>query len=129
MIKANLNKKSKFLIMEIVKFKEEIITLKKFFEIYCKEKHEGQENITKVLIYKNEEIHIDLYLCSECLEKINYSFERLQSCPHEIKPRCRTCANPCYEKKNWKETAQVMRYSGLKLGLKAINKKMKNLFS
>ena len=64
----------------------------------------------------------------ECLKKIEYSFDRLLACPHEIKPRCRTCPNPCYEKKNWKETAQVMRYSGIKLGLRSVNKKIKSLF-
>lgn len=115
--------------MEIIKFKQEIQTLKKFFEVYCSEKHIEQKNIIKTLKYKDEEIDINLNLCDECLRKIEYSFDRLLACPHEIKPRCRACPNPCYEKKNWKETAQVMRYSGLKLGLRTINKKVKNLFS
>ena len=115
--------------MESIKFKSETQTLKKFFEIYCSGKHTDQEQIIKTLNYKNETTHIHLNLCPECYKKIQYSFDRLLACPHEIKPRCRTCANPCYEKKNWKETAQVMRYSGLKLGLRAINKKVKNLFS
>lgn len=115
--------------MEIIKFKQEVETLKKFFEVYCSEKHIEQKSIIKTLKYKDEEIDINLNLCDECLRKIEYSFDRLLACPHEIKPRCRACPNPCYEKKNWKETAQVMRYSGLKLGLRAINKKVKNLFS
>ena len=63
----------------------------------------------------------------KCLKKIEYSFGRLLDCPHEIKPRCRTCPNPCYEKQQWKETAQVMRYSGVKLGLRSVNKKIRNL--
>ncbi|PLY07191.1 MAG: hypothetical protein C0625_06130 [Arcobacter sp.] len=114
--------------METAKFKNEIQTLKKFFEIYCKEKHSDQEKTVKILNYKNEIIEINLNLCPECLKKIEYSFEKLLACPHEIKPRCRACPNPCYEKKQWKETAKVMRYSGMKLGLSNINKKIKNLF-
>ncbi|MGB6329718.1 MAG: nitrous oxide-stimulated promoter family protein [Halarcobacter sp.] len=114
--------------MQIIKFKEETQTLKKFFELYCEDKHSPKEKITKILTYKNENIPIDLNLCPECLEKIKYSFDRLLDCPHEIKPRCRTCPNPCYEKKQWKEVAKVMRYSGTKLGLSLVKKKIKNLF-
>ncbi|WP_072679351.1 nitrous oxide-stimulated promoter family protein [Arcobacter sp. LA11] len=114
--------------MEIVKFKEEINTLKKFFEVYCKEKDVDQKIITKTLNYKNEEIKIELNLCPECLRKINYSFDRLLECPHDIKPRCRTCPTPCYEKKQWKEAAKIMRYSGMRLGLLSLNKKIKNIF-
>jgi len=115
--------------MEIVKFKQEVETLKKFFEIYCSNKHEEQLNIVKELEYKGESVKVDLCLCEECLEKINYSFDRLLECPHEEKPRCRKCPNPCYEKKQWKEVASVMRYSGMSLGLSRINKKLKNLIS
>ncbi len=114
--------------METVKFKEEINTLKKFFEVYCNEKHMDQENITKTFFYKNEEIKLHLNMCPECLAKINYSFDRLLECPHDIKPRCRTCPTPCYEKKQWKEAAKVMRYSGMKLGLLSLNKKIRNIF-
>lgn len=114
--------------MEILKFKEEINTLKKFFEVYCKEKHLDQLKITKTFNYKNEEIKVELNLCHECLKKIEYSFDRLLECPHDIKPRCRTCPTPCYEKKQWKEAAKIMRYSGMKLGLRSVSKKFKNLF-
>ena len=114
--------------MEIMKFKNETQTLKKFFEIYCSGKHTNQEQIIKTLNYKDEIIQIHLNLCPECLKKINYSFDRLLECPHEIKPRCRTCPSPCYEKKQWKETAAVMRYSGMILGLTKFSKKIKNIF-
>ncbi len=109
--------------MEILKFKEEINTLKKFFEVYCKEKDVDQECIIKTFNYKNEEIKLELNLCPECLRKINYSFDRLLECPHDIKPRCRTCPTPCYEKQQWKEAAKIMRYSGMRLGLLSLNKK------
>lgn len=114
--------------MEIVKFKEEISTLKRFFEVFCKEKHLDQQKIVKTFIYKDEKIKIELNMCPECFEKINYSFDRLLECSHEIKPRCRTCPTPCYGKQQWKETAKIMRYSGTRLGLRKIGKKLKNIF-
>ncbi|MCP4970230.1 MAG: nitrous oxide-stimulated promoter family protein [Arcobacter sp.] len=113
--------------MDIIKFKDEINTLKKFFEVYCKNHHNNQQYINKSLHYKNEEIQVELNLCPECLSKLNYSYERLLECPHDIKPRCRKCPSPCYEKKQWKDTAKVMRYSGVKLGITALNKKIKKL--
>ena len=114
--------------MDIVKFKQEVETLKKFFEIYCVNKHENQENITKTLIFKDIDVVVNLCLCDDCYEKINYSFDRLLECPHEIKPRCRTCPTPCYEKTQWKDVAKIMRYSGMSLGLSRINKKFKSIF-
>ncbi len=114
--------------MDIIKFKQEINTLKKFFEVYCENKDTNQNTIIRTLNFKDNEVKIELHLCDECLRKIDYSFERLLECPHDIKPRCRTCPTPCYEKQQWKEAAKVMRYSGMKLGLNSINKKIKNLF-
>jgi len=104
------------------KFVSETETLKKFFTVYCKDKHTDQQNYVKEITYQNEMIQIELNLCDECTELINYSFERLQGCPHEIKPRCRSCANPCYEKPQWKKLAKLMRYSGIQLGILKIKK-------
>lgn len=115
--------------MEIIKFKEEIQTLKRFFEVYCIEKHSPQKKFTKTLNYKNEIISIELNLCENCLEKIQYSFDRLLACPHEIKPRCRTCPTPCYEKPRWKNAAKVMIYSAMKLSLSKMKSRVKNIFS
>lgn len=111
--------------MEMLKFKEETQTLKNFFEVYCENKHNCSKKIKKELKYK-EQIHtINLKLCDNCIEKIDYCFERLQECPHEEKPRCRSCKNPCYEKRQWKETAKIMKYSGIRLGLSSIKRFLK----
>jgi len=103
--------------MTTEKFTAEAQTLKKFFQIHCKDKHTGQTNHCKKLHYKDEDIYVELELCSECIELIHYSFDRLLECPHDPKPRCRTCPNPCYSKTEWKKVAKLMRYSGIKLGL------------
>ncbi|MFK2822414.1 nitrous oxide-stimulated promoter family protein [Arcobacter sp. YIC-80] len=111
------------------KFDIEIKTLEEFFKVYCKNHHikQYQKNIS--LEYKEKIFNISLNLCEECHEAINYSFERLQNCPHEIKPRCRKCPNPCYEKSRWKNIAKVMRYSAIKLSLVKTKQKVKNFFT
>lgn len=114
--------------MDIVKFREEVSTLKRFFEVYCKDNHLDALKTTKTLTYKKNEVIVELNLCHECLTKIEYSFDRLLKCPHKIKPRCRSCPSPCYEKKQWKETAKIMKYSGVKLGILSLNKKIKSIF-
>ena len=108
--------------MTQVKFVSESTTLKKFFTVHCKNKHTNQRNYIKDISYKNSNIKLELDLCDECTELINYSIERLRECPHEIKPRCRTCSNPCYEKPQWKKLAKLMRYSGIQLGILKIKK-------
>lgn len=111
--------------MTIEKFQTEVETLKKFFTKFCKEKHENQYSKTYDLEYKESNINVELNLCEECHSLISYSFDRLKGCPHEIKPRCRQCPNPCYEKQEWKSLAKIMRYSGIRLGLSKIKNKLK----
>lgn len=111
------------------KFEAEVSTLKKFYELFCKDKHINQENKDVILKYKTKSFSFDLCLCEECFNSINYSFDRLQACPHEIKPRCRTCPNPCYEKQRWKNIAKIMKYSAIKLSLSKIKTKVFNIFN
>ena len=108
--------------MEIEKFTSEAKTLKKFFELHCRDKHTNQTHHCKELSYKDEKICLDLELCSDCNKLINYSFDRLSDCPHDIKPRCRTCPTPCYDKNEWKQVAKLMKYSGIQLGLSKIKR-------
>jgi len=107
------------------KFETEVQTLKKFFELYCNDKHQNQKEYIKHLSYNGKEYDIELNLCNECRELLDYSFDRLVNCPHEIKPRCRTCPTPCYEKPQWKSVAKLMRYSGMKLGMLKLRKMFK----
>jgi uncharacterized CHY-type Zn-finger protein len=111
------------------KFEIEIKTLKTFFELYCKDKHQNQENKSLTLKYKDKSFDMKLCLCGECNTAINYSFERLQNCPHQIKPRCRTCPTPCYEKPKWKNVAKIMIYSAMKLSLSKMKSRVKKIFS
>jgi len=105
----------------------EIDTLKKFFTIYCHgNKHNGIKMQNTNVTFQKELYTNEIEICNECLNLINYSFSKLIKCPHDTKPKCRTCATPCYDKNEWKKVAKVMRYSGIKQGLGKIKKFFKN---
>jgi len=114
--------------MTIEKFTTEVETLIKFFQIYCYEKHQNQYKKTYIIPYKNAIIERTVSLCDDCHEMLNYSIQRLKECPHDPKPRCRNCSNPCYEKDRYKKMAKMMRYSGMKLGLTKAAQKIKKIF-
>jgi hypothetical protein len=115
--------------MKIEKFEIEINTLKTFLELYCKDKHEHQEIRNITLIYNSNIFSLELNLCEDCYKTINYSFLKLQNCSHEIKPRCRKCPTPCYEKQEWKNIARIMKYSAIKLSLGKIKSRVLNIFN
>ncbi len=106
------------------KFECEIKILDKFFTKFCEDKHNHQDKKAYTLDYKEKKYSLELCLCDECHTLINYSFDRLKECPHEIKPKCRKCPNPCYDKPQWKQLAKLMKYSGFQFGLI----KIKNIF-
>ena len=111
--------------MTFEKFKSEIDTLKKFFPIYCNDKHQNQFKRHYKISYLDQNIEFNTTLCNECHNLLNYAIERLKECPNDPKPRCRKCPNPCYEKYKFKQMAKMMRYSGMKLGLTKAAKKLK----
>lgn len=107
------------------KFNKNVLILKEFFELYCKNKHDHLLKKTITLIYKKEKIIFDIALCEECHLLIKKAFFNLQNCTQEEKPRCRKCPNPCYDKQTWKKIAKIMRYSSIRISLK----KLKNNFT
>jgi hypothetical protein len=110
--------------MTTEKFTTEIATLKKFFEIYCNGKQHNFVEQTKYLEFNNIKYNYKFNLCPDCFKLLEYSIMKLEKCPHDTKPRCRTCTNPCYEPYQWKRVAKIMKYSGIRLGIK----KVKNFF-
>ena len=107
------------------KFKNDVRVVHKFIQLYCDKNHtdydkkEGQ----LILSYHDSDLGVvDYHLCETCKKTLKYSYQRLLECPHEEKPRCRKCPNPCYEKTEWKALAKIMRYSGMQLGLLKVKK-------
>jgi len=111
--------------MTTEKFTSEVELLKQFFELHCYDKHQNLFSFTKELHYNNKIITLDLNLCKECKELIEYSLTKLYECPHNPKPRCRKCPDPCYEKPQWKKVAKLMKYSGIKLGILKVKRYFK----
>lgn len=115
--------------MKDTKFIGDTQTVLKFIQLYCDNNHKNIEKHSETLnlTYKDKELNtpINYTLCSTCKDTFLYSYHRLQNCPHEEKPRCRKCPNPCYEKPQWKKLSKIMRYSGMQLGLI----KIKRLFT
>ncbi|NPA55197.1 MAG: nitrous oxide-stimulated promoter family protein [Epsilonproteobacteria bacterium] len=103
--------------MTFEKFTNEVMTLKKFFEIYCHDKHHLASSRNYTIAYHNQTIQIECTLCNECAELFEIAISNLQNCPHDEKPRCRKCPNPCYDKDTWKKIAKIMKYAGIKTGL------------
>ncbi len=114
--------------MKINQFEKELNTLKKFFHIYCNDKHQNQYSKEYVFSYKDKHFKFNISLCQECHFLFNYALSKLKECPHEEKPKCRKCPNPCYESHLYKQMAKIMRYSGMKLGLTKAAKKLKKFF-
>nr|WP_321267101.1 nitrous oxide-stimulated promoter family protein [uncultured Sulfurimonas sp.] len=114
------------------KFIHDSKTVLKFIQCYCDNEHKDvQKNssfikLTQNDIYLNEDMHYNL--CPRCEETLNYSYVKLQECPHDEKPSCRQCPKPCYDKAEWKHIAKIMRYSGLRFGILKIRKKIFDRF-
>ena len=108
------------------KFIHDSQTVLKFIQCYCDSEHFKSKKSKDFIRLNyndkdlNEEIHYDL--CKKCEETLQYSYTKLQECPHDDKPSCRKCPRACYDKVEWKRLAKIMRLSGLKLGLLKIRK-------
>jgi len=111
------------------KFLKDIKVLASFAQYYCAGNHapSPKSETGFRLVYRGESYdeELKICLCAECRELFLYAHERLQACPHEEKPRCRACKNPCYERTYWKKMAKMMRYSGMRLGFLKLKEKLK----
>ncbi len=108
------------------KFIHDSETVLKFIQYFCDHKHQNKDKIDDALIlnYNDEDLNIQINysLCKECEHTLLYSYEKLQECPFQEKPSCRKCTTPCYDRLEWKRSAKIMKYSGMKLGLVKIRK-------
>jgi hypothetical protein len=114
--------------MDAKKFQEELNTVSSFLLYYC-EKHEHSRSDTAFSCSHEGVCYTQqVLLCKECFELMEYTAAKLSACPHTVKPRCRKCPNPCYEKKQWKTLAKVMRFSGMHAGVLHVKKRFAKIF-
>lgn len=75
--------------------------VKYMIELYCKKNHKTTRKKK---------------LCSECLELLNYAFERTEKCPFiETKTFCSNCSVHCYKKDMKEKIKKIMRFSGKRM--------------
>jgi len=76
----------------------ELKTVGKMIEIFCRGNH-----------------HYKKRICEACETLLNYAKERLERCPHEVKPKCSDCKIHCYKPDMRKKIKEVMAYSGKRM--------------
>jgi len=113
--------------VKVEDFERELNTLRRMFPVYCHDKHTGQFLKTYEVPYGGKVFRFEIGLCGECHSLFAYAVERLTQCPHDPKPRCRKCPDPCYERDKYAQMARIMRYAGVKLGLSKVKRKFKGL--
>ena len=114
--------------MKVEDFERELNTLRRMFPVYCRDKHKGWISKIYRVPYGGKVFEFKIELCPECHNLFAYAVERLTQCPHDPKPRCRKCPNPCYERDKYAQMARRMRYAGVKLGLSKVGKKLRSIF-
>lgn len=114
--------------MKVEDFEKELQTLVKMFPVYCRDKHGGQYPKTYRVEYGDKTFTFEVELCEDCHALFSYAIDRLRECPHDPKPRCRKCPNPCYERDKYKQMARIMAYAGMKLGLSKVKRKITGFF-
>lgn len=77
-------------------WRREAAMLKKFVEVYCRNQHQTKK-----------------ILCPSCNDLLNYSIQRLYSCPYDPKPPCKQCPTHCYQPKMREKIREIMRTSGM----------------
>ncbi len=100
-------------------------TLHRFIQLHCDRKHHDVPKKKRSLHVSFQEetlCALPYHLCEECETLLVYGYGRLKNCPHDNKPSCRKCPQPCYERGMWKKMAKVMMYSGMQLGFIKIRK-------
>jgi hypothetical protein len=114
--------------VKVEDFEKELRTLIKMFPVYCADKHQNRFVKTYRVEYGSKEFTFEVELCSECHSLFAYAVERLTECPHDPKPRCRKCPDPCYEREKYKQMARIMAYTGMKLGLSKVKRTIGKFF-
>jgi len=85
------------------KVEKDIDVLRQFIEIYCRTKHRDAEKTN----------YMDVELCSECWETLEYAVHRREVCPLDPKPTCKNCEIHCYKPEQRQRIKEIMRYSGM----------------
>ncbi|HMK75848.1 MAG TPA: nitrous oxide-stimulated promoter family protein [Thermodesulfobacteriota bacterium] len=98
------------------KEKDDIRTLMKFVEIYCRENHDRAKSPFLLKLFDIKEIeNKEISLCPDCTRLLTYGLTMRLKCPHDPKPMCKKCETQCYNGEYKSEIREVMKFSGMYL--------------
>jgi len=96
------------------KEKDDIRTLMKFIEIYCRENHNGEKAPFSFKLFDIREIEKkEISLCADCSRLLAYGLTMRLKCPHDPKPMCKKCDRQCYHGEYKAKIREVMKFSGM----------------
>jgi hypothetical protein len=96
------------------KEKDDIRTLMKFIEIYCRENHNGEKAPFSFKLFDMREIEKkEISLCADCSRLLAYGLTMRLKCPHDPKPMCKKCDRQCYHGEYKAKIREVMKFSGM----------------
>ncbi|MGO8990450.1 MAG: nitrous oxide-stimulated promoter family protein [bacterium] len=98
------------------KEKDDIRTLMKFVEIYCRKNHDGDKSPFLFKLFDIKEIEKkEILLCPDCTRLLTYGLTMRLKCPHDPKPMCKKCETQCYHGEYKSKIREVMKFSGMYL--------------
>jgi hypothetical protein len=98
------------------KEKKEIKVLARFIEIFCRAKHGAAKAPFTLKAPAIEDLRKrPVVLCPKCTRLLRYGLAMRLQCPHDPKPMCKRCPDPCYRAEYREEIREVMRFSGMYL--------------
>ncbi|MCX8116781.1 MAG: nitrous oxide-stimulated promoter family protein [Desulfobacterota bacterium] len=96
--------------------KEDIRTLMRFVEIYCRENHDGERAPFSFRLYDLKTIHEkEIFLCPDCQRLLTYGLTMRLRCPYDPKPMCKKCQTQCYKGDYKEKIRKIMKFSGMYL--------------
>jgi hypothetical protein len=97
-----------------VKERDDIRTLMKFVEIYCRENHSEERTPFSFKLFDIKEIEKgEISLCQDCTGLLTYGLTMRLKCPHDPKPMCKKCETQCYHGEYKSKIREVMKFSGM----------------
>ncbi len=98
------------------KEKHDIRTLARFIALYCRN-HHGADRAP--VDFKapgfDHLLELPLDLCPDCAKLLKYGLTMRIRCPHEPKPMCKKCPEPCYRPEYRNKIREIMKFSGMAL--------------
>ncbi|MBI2909403.1 MAG: nitrous oxide-stimulated promoter family protein [Chloroflexi bacterium] len=100
------------------KKEKDLLVLKDFISIYCREKHRAQDKSPFQI--KDDRLRGtlgagDLLLCADCTRLLSHGIAKRLMCPYDPKPMCKKCRTHCYAPGYRDRVREVMKFSGLYL--------------